>query len=106
MDNESGKVRVNNFSELPYVGLWERLPLELLALRLQNMVDISIKNWGELAPGEESLRAGVLTQLGGCVVTDGDGNQVYRWRDPGICAVANFEDVVEKLEKVRGGGQS
>ena len=32
------------------------------------------------------------------MVTDRDENEVYRWRDPGICAVSNFNDIVEKKE--------
>ena len=61
------------------------------------MMDISIKNWKELAPSEESLDAGVLTQLGGCVICDENGNPIYEYKDPGICAVANFEDILEKI---------
>eukprot|EP00563_Minutocellus_polymorphus_P006312 CAMPEP_0181046662 /NCGR_PEP_ID=MMETSP1070-20121207/14465_1 /TAXON_ID=265543 /ORGANISM="Minutocellus polymorphus, Strain NH13" /LENGTH=315 /DNA_ID=CAMNT_0023125281 /DNA_START=1 /DNA_END=948 /DNA_ORIENTATION=+ len=98
--DEEGNVLVNKFSELPVVGKWERRPLELATLRLQNMVDISIKNWEELAPERDALDAGVLTQLGGCVIIDPSNDDVlYQWEDPGICAVANFEDVLEKLTK-------
>ena len=32
------------------------------------------------------------------MVTNGDENEVYTWKDPGICAVANFKDIVEKEE--------
>lgn len=96
--DEEGNVVVNKFTELPVVGEWERRPLELATLRLQNMVDISIKNWEELAPERDALDAGVLTQLGGCVIVDPSNDSVvYEWKDPGICAVANFEDVLEKL---------
>eukprot|EP00554_Chaetoceros_debilis_P005445 CAMPEP_0194075358 /NCGR_PEP_ID=MMETSP0149-20130528/2390_1 /TAXON_ID=122233 /ORGANISM="Chaetoceros debilis, Strain MM31A-1" /LENGTH=368 /DNA_ID=CAMNT_0038755815 /DNA_START=40 /DNA_END=1143 /DNA_ORIENTATION=- len=70
LDESTGEVKVNKFKELPYVGSWERRPLELATLRLQNMMDISIKNWKDLAPTETALKAGVLTQLGGCVVVD------------------------------------
>mmetsp|Transcript_42696 Transcript_42696/g.90785 ORF Transcript_42696/g.90785 Transcript_42696/m.90785 type:complete len:305 (+) Transcript_42696:56-970(+) len=97
LDEENGKVLTNKFAELPVVGEWPRRPLELATLRLQNMLDISIKNWKELAPNEESLGAGVLTQLGGCVVCDENGNAIYEWKDPGICAVANFEDILDKI---------
>lgn len=98
LDEETGEIISNKFRELPVVGGWERRPLELATLRLQNMVDISIKNWGSLAPSEESLDAGVLTQLGGCVVMDSEtGEDLYQWRDPGICAVANFEDILLKI---------
>lgn len=93
----SGDVVTNKFTELPGVGTWPRRPLELATLRLQNMLDISIKNWKELAPNEKSLNAGVLTQLGGCVVCDEGGSSLYEWKDPGICAVANFEDILEKI---------
>lgn len=60
------------------------------------MLDISIKNWKELAPNEAALRAGVLTQLGGCVVAE-DNKALFEYRDPGICAVANFEDILDKI---------
>jgi hypothetical protein len=61
------------------------------------MIDISIKNWKELAPDDEALKAGVLTQLGGCVIVDGSNNVLFEWKDPGICAVANFENILEKI---------
>jgi hypothetical protein len=95
---ESGEIKVNKFKELPYVGGWERRPLELATLRLQNMMDISIKNWKELAPTEEALKAGVLTQLGGVLVIDSKTEkELCRWRDPGICAVSNFEDILKNI---------
>ena len=98
LDSETGDIKVNKFTELPLVGEWPRRPLELATLRLQNMVDISIKNWNDLAPTEEALKAGVLTQLGGCVVVDSSsGKTIYEYKDLGICAVANFEDMLEKL---------
>lgn len=97
LDEKSGAVVINKFTELPVVGQWPRRPLELATLRLQNMLDISIKNWKELAPDETSLGAGVLTQLGGCVVCDENGKAIFEWKDPGICAVANFEDILEKI---------
>lgn len=96
--DDSGGIKVNKFKELPYVGGWERRPLELATLRLQNMVDISIKNWKELAPTEEALKAGVLTQLGGVLVIDSNTEkQLCRWRDPGICAVSNFDDILKNI---------
>lgn len=97
LDDDGDKVVTNKFTELPVVGSWPRPPLELATLRLQNMLDISIKNWKELAPNDEALDAGVLTQLGGCVVCDENGNAIFEWKDPGICAVANFEDILEKI---------
>jgi hypothetical protein len=87
---------VNSFSELPLVGSWQRRPLELATLRLQSMMGISLANWGDLAPDEEALDAGVLTQLGGCLIVD-QNEAVYEYRDPGICAVANFESIMKKL---------
>jgi len=96
--DDNGNVVTNKFEELPLVGEWKRRPLELATLRLQNMVDISIKNWKELAPNDEALKAGVLTQLGGCVVFDTTNDEVvFEWKDPGICAVANFEDILKKI---------
>ena len=100
INEETGDVVVNKFKELPIVGDWKRRPLELATLRLQNMVDISIKNWGDLAPHDDALKAGVLTQLGGCVIVDAKtGEQITQWRDPGICAVANFEGLLRDIEK-------
>jgi hypothetical protein len=90
-----GTIR-NKFAELPVVGSWPRRPLELATLRLQSMLGISLANWSELAPDQEALDAGVLTQLGGCLVVDND-MAAYEYRDPGICAVANFEDILKKL---------
>lgn len=98
LDEDTGNVTTNKFTELPLVGSWPRRPLELATLRLQNMMDISIKNWKELAPNDDALKAGVLTQLGGCVVYDVDKKDaIYEWKDPGICAVANFEDILKKI---------
>ena len=98
LDDKTGDVKINKFTELPLVGEWERRPLELATLRLQNMVDISIKNWKPLAPTQESLDAGVLTQLGGITVVDSSsGNELFQWKDPGICAVANFEQILTKI---------
>ena len=88
---------VNKFDELPVVGEWKRRPLELATLRLQSMLGISIKHWKELAPDQDALDAGVLTQLGGCLVVDGNGATLFSWKDPGICAVANFEKMMEML---------
>jgi hypothetical protein len=31
------------------------------------------------------------------VVDSKTGEAVYEWRDPGICAVTNFEEVLKKL---------
>lgn len=88
---------VNKFEELPLVGAWPRRPLELATLRLQSMIGISVGNWKELAPDEDALDAGVLTQLGGCIIVDENDSPLFEWRDPGICAVANFEDILKKL---------
>lgn len=97
---QDGTVVTNKFTELPLVGDWPRGPLELATLRLQNMIGVSLAKWKELAPDEDALNAGVLTQLGACVVVDCETNEaLYEWRDPGICAVANFEDVLKKLER-------
>ena len=90
-------VVTNKFTELPLVGEWPRRPLELATLRLQSMLGISLAKWKELAPDDEALQAGVLTQLGGCLITDENGNALYEYRDPGICAVANFETIMKKI---------
>lgn len=98
LEMEGSTVTTNKFSELPLVGDWPRRPLELATLRLQSMMGISIGKWKDLAPDDEALEAGVLTQLGGCLVVDSKtGDAIYEWKDPGICAVANFEDVIKKL---------
>jgi len=96
--NSDGTI-TNKFADLPLVGEWKRRPLELATLRLQNMMGISINDWKELAPDEDALDAGVLTQLGACIVYDtAAGEAIYEWRDPGICAVANFEDILKKVQ--------
>eukprot|EP00977_Amphora_coffeiformis_P028780 scaffold37050_cov199-Amphora_coffeaeformis.AAC.2 len=94
---DKSQVVANKFAELPVVGEWPRRPLELATLRLQSMLGISLAKWKELAPDEEALEAGVLTQLGGCVITDEKGEALYEYRDPGICAVANFEKIFQKI---------
>jgi hypothetical protein len=99
----------NKFDDLPIVGRsWGRRPLELATLRLQSMMGISIAHWDELQPNPQALDAGVLTQLGGCLIiervnnNEDDGGSSYKvlydWKDPGICAVANFEDILTKLK--------
>jgi hypothetical protein len=106
LDDQTGLVKVNKFEELPLVGTWPRRPLELATLRLQNMLYISIQNWDDLKPTQEALDSGVLTQLGGCVITDSrTGNVVYEWKDPGICAVANFEDILKKIPLLVAAGK-
>jgi hypothetical protein len=106
LQGDGGKVVRNKFSELPVVGGWKRRPLELATLRLQNMLGISISRWDQLKPTEEGFQSGVLTQLGGCLITETTTTTrpttdntpvILEWRDPGICAVANFEDLLEKL---------
>ena len=89
-----GQVTANKFNELPLVGKWPRPPLELATLRLQNMVGISLANWDALKPDNLAT----LTQLGGCVLSDGNGGVAYEWTDPGICAVANFEEILKALD--------
>ena len=93
-------IELNKFTELPVVGKWPRRPLELATLRLQSMMGISLKDWKKLAPDEDALQAGVLTQLGGCIVVDNATLQpLFEWKDPGICAVANFEDMITQLKQ-------
>ena len=95
--NEDGSVKVNKYSELPVVGGWPRRPFELATLRLQNMLGLSFKHWKSLAPSPENLN--VLTQLGGCVVIDGQGVESWAFRDRGICDVADFERMIEVLKE-------
>ena len=100
LDDATGAVLENKFAALPLVGGWGRPPLALATLRLQNMLGISLARWDELRPEDTELQ--VLTQLGGCVVVapgsgPGSGAARWEWRDPGICAVANFEDMLSAL---------
>ena len=95
IDESDGSI-VNKFTELPVVGEWPRRPLELATLRLQSMMGISLAKWKDLAPDEDALANGVLTQLGGCIATK-DDSVIYEYKDPGICAVANFEKMMEKV---------
>lgn len=83
------------FAELPVFGSWARRPLELATLRLQNMLGISIKYWDKLKPDDDDMQ--VLTQLGGLALTEPGGKVLFEWRDPGICAVCNFEDILAVL---------
>jgi hypothetical protein len=87
----------NNFDSLPFFGSWGRRPLELAILRLQSIVGISLAHWDELGPDAEALDSGVLTQLGGCLILEGGSKVLYDWKDPGLCAVANFEDILKKI---------
>lgn len=93
LDAASGTVARNPFDELPVVGGWGRRPFELATLRLQTMVGVSLKEWGALQPTDERT----LTQLGGLVVVNGEGNVVYEYRDNGICNVADFDKLLEDL---------
>jgi hypothetical protein len=93
---EDGTVS-NKFEDLPLVGSWPRRPLELATLRLQSMLGISLAHWKDLAPDQEALDSGVLTQLGGCILVDSSGDVLFEWKDPGICAVANFENILKKV---------
>lgn len=95
--DDDGKIK-NKFDELPVVGSWPRRPLELATLRLQSMIGISLRNWKELAPDQEALDAGVLTQLGGCIVVE-NAETIFEWKDPGICAVVSFESMIKRLKK-------
>lgn len=104
LDDNMDQIIKNKFDDLPVVGSWPRKPLELATLRLQSMLGISLSHWNELAPNPIALDAGILTQLGGCLVVDSSTTSsgdvvtiLYEWKDPGICAVANFEDIVKKI---------
>jgi len=87
-----GKVRRSAFDELPLVGRWGRRPLELATLRLQTMLGVSLASWDELQPTDERC----LTQLGGLVAVR-DGAVVYEYRDNGICAACDFEELLKAL---------
>ena len=92
--DESGAVTRNAFDELPLVGGWGRRPLELATLRLQTMLGVSLARWDDLQPTDERC----LTQLGGLVAVR-DGETVFEYKDNGICAVCDFEELVAALEK-------
>uniref|UniRef100_A0A7S3JWJ4 Alkyl hydroperoxide reductase subunit C/ Thiol specific antioxidant domain-containing protein n=1 Tax=Aureoumbra lagunensis TaxID=44058 RepID=A0A7S3JWJ4_9STRA len=98
-NNKAGRWPETNsdqFKQIPLVGEWGRRPLELATLRLQNMLGVSIKYWNDLRPSDDHLD--LLTQLGGCCLFDSKAKSViYEWRDPGICAVCNFEDILAAL---------
>ena len=84
----------NKFDDFPVLGGWGRRPLvELATLRLQNLFNIQIKNWGALKPPDDRC----LTQLGGCAVVDAGGETVYSWVDQGFCDVPDFHDLIEAL---------
>ena len=85
-----------NRSRRAGIELWGRRPLELATLRLQNMIGVSLPNWDALRPRDDQLA--VLTQLGGLAIGDGAGGLAYEWKDPGICAVCNFEDALDALD--------
>eukprot|EP00592_Proboscia_alata_P028087 CAMPEP_0194437548 /NCGR_PEP_ID=MMETSP0176-20130528/100516_1 /TAXON_ID=216777 /ORGANISM="Proboscia alata, Strain PI-D3" /LENGTH=65 /DNA_ID=CAMNT_0039258907 /DNA_START=688 /DNA_END=885 /DNA_ORIENTATION=- len=62
------------------------------------MIDISIQQLGDSKSSDESLKSGVLTQLGECVIVERtSGEVVFEFNDSGIFAVANFENIVEKM---------
>ena len=88
----SGGVTRNAFDELPVVGGWGRRPLELATLRLQTMLGVSLARWSDLQPTDDRC----LTQLGGLVVVK-DGEQIFEYKDNGICAVCDFEKLLEAL---------
>jgi hypothetical protein len=64
------------------------------------MMGLSLQHWEKLRPSDSALAQGVLTQLGGVLVLGPNGQPFYQWRDDGICHVADFEDILEKLEKL------
>jgi len=92
VDETTGTVTRNAFDELPLVGGWGRRPLELATLRLQTMLGVSLARWSDLQPTDDRC----LTQLGGLVIVR-DGKVLYEYRDNGICAVCDFEQVLSKL---------
>jgi hypothetical protein len=63
LEMTSDKVIRSKFDDLPWVGSWPRRPLELATLRLQSMLGVSLASWKDLAPNQEALDAGVLTQV-------------------------------------------
>ena len=41
---------------------------------------------------------GLDSFYGGLAIGDGAGGLLYEWKDPGICAVCNFEDALDALD--------
>lgn len=65
------------------------------------MLGVSLRHWNALKPSPSALREGVLTQLGGLFVVGPSGEICYEWRDDGICHVADFELLLEKLPTIQ-----
>jgi hypothetical protein len=90
---QDGKIVGNKFDNFPLLSGWGRRPFELATLRLQNIVDIQMKHWGDLKPVDDRC----LTQLGGCTIVESDGKAVYSWVDQGLCDVPDMNQVVKLL---------
>lgn len=75
-----------------YLGEQGLRPLELATLRLQNMVDVTIANWSELAPADDQL----LVQQGGTVVFD-TRRPVYVYKDAGILTYTPIDGILRAL---------
>eukprot|EP00931_Biecheleriopsis_adriatica_P079866 TRINITY_DN53206_c0_g1_i1.p1 TRINITY_DN53206_c0_g1~~TRINITY_DN53206_c0_g1_i1.p1 ORF type:complete len:344 (-),score=76.78 TRINITY_DN53206_c0_g1_i1:79-1110(-) len=77
-------------------GAWDDLgdqglrPMELATLRLQNMKDGIIANWGDLAPADDQL----VVQQGGTVIFDAQKKPLYVYRDAGILTYTPMKEVL------------
>jgi hypothetical protein len=101
VDPTTGQVLRSKFDDF-WFGTgpsWPLRPLEKATLRLQTMLGITLRHWGDVMPDSEALRHGVLTQLGGCAVfCDGGRRSVFEHRDAGCCATVDFEDMIRALK--------
>lgn len=91
--DDNGAIVSSKFDNFPLLSEWGRRPFELATLRLQNLVGIQIKYWGDLKP----LDYRCLTQLGGCTVTAPGGRALYSWIDRGLCDVPDIEDMLAEV---------
>lgn len=92
-----GSIASNKFDTTPLLGGWGRRPFELATLRLQNLIGVQGQNWEALKPVDDRC----LTQLGGCVVVDGQSGggdtALYSWVDRGLCDVPDFDEMIDAL---------
>ena len=93
LSSQDGSILSNKFDNFPLLSGWGIRPFEMATLRLQNIVDIQIKHWGDLKPEDDRC----LTQLGGCTIVEANGSPVYSWVDQGLCDVPDMDQIVKLL---------
>jgi len=82
----------STFSPVGTTGL---RPFELATLRLQNVVQGIIANWGSLAPADPQL----TLQQGGTVVVNPRGEVIYRYADEGILVYTPVEEMIASIRE-------